>query len=187
MKESVLKVIADSKTGRILGAQAVGLGPSDKFIDIVSMALLGRMDCETLGVADLAYAPPFSPALSPVISAAHVLQNKLAKRFDWTTAAEVKQQMDSARKDFVVLDVREEKEVKERRVPGSTWVPLDQLEKNLGKLDKGKETAVHCHSGVRSYKAYLKLKHAGFEKVKNVDGGLLCWTYELEGSAGQNP
>ncbi len=183
MKESVLKVIADQKTGLILGAQAAGEGPSDKFIDIVSMALLGRMDYKKLGAADLAYAPPFSPALSPVISAAHVLQNKLEGRFEWTTAAEVRNQLHAGEKDFIVLDVREEKEVKERRIPGSTWVPLDQLENRLQNLDPRKEVAVHCHSGVRSYKAVLKLKHAGFENVKNIDGGLLGWIYELEGSA----
>ncbi|MCX5907092.1 MAG: FAD-dependent oxidoreductase, partial [Deltaproteobacteria bacterium] len=181
MKESVLKVIADQKTGLLLGAQAAGEGPSDKFIDIVAMALLGRMDCEKLGAADLAYAPPFSPALSPVLSAAHVLQNKREKIFEWTTAAEVKKKLDAGQKEFLVLDVRDEKEVKERRIPGSTWVSLDQLGKNLAKLDKGKEISVHCHSGVRSYKAYLQLKHAGFDNIKNIDGGLLCWTYETEG------
>ncbi len=185
MKESVLKVIADQKTGRILGAQAAGEGPSDKFIDIVAMALLGGMDCEKLGAADLAYSPPFSPALSPVISAAHVLQNKREKRFEWTTAAEVQKKLAAGQRDFIVLDVRDEKEVKEKRIGGSTWVPLEQLGKNLDKLDKGKEMAVHCRSGVRSYKAYLKLKQAGFENIKNVDGGLLCWTYELEGSGPQ--
>ncbi|MCX5914147.1 MAG: hypothetical protein NTV04_19710 [Deltaproteobacteria bacterium] len=34
--------------------------------------------------------------------------------------------------------------------------------------------------GVRSYKACLKLKHRAFVNVKNVDGGLLCWFYDLE-------
>jgi len=181
MKESVLKVIADRKTGRVLGAQAVGEGPSDKFIDTISMALLARMDCETLGAADLAYSPPFSPALSPILSAAHVLQNKREGRFEWIAAAEVKKRLDSGSKEFLLLDVREEKEVKEKRIPGSTWIPLPTLEKNLHGLDLTKEIAVHCHSGVRSYKAYLKLKHRGFPKIKNVDGGILCWTYGMEG------
>jgi len=44
-KESALKVIADKETGRILGGQAVGEGPSDKFIDRLAMALAGRMTC----------------------------------------------------------------------------------------------------------------------------------------------
>jgi NADPH-dependent 2,4-dienoyl-CoA reductase/sulfur reductase-like enzyme/rhodanese-related sulfurtransferase len=182
MKESVLKVIADQKSGRILGAQAVGEGPSDKFIDVISMALLGRMDCSTLGNADLAYSPPFSPALSPVLVAAHVLQNKREKVFEWITADEVKNKLERAADEFVLLDVREEKEVKEKRIPGSLWIPLGQLEENIGKLDNKKEIAIHCHSGARSYKGYLKLKHKGFKNIKNVDGGILCWPEELKGA-----
>jgi len=182
MKESVLKVIADQKSGRILGAQAVGEGPSDKFIDVISMALLGRMDCSTLGNADLAYSPPFSPALSPVLVAAHVLQNKREKVFEWITADEVKNKLERAADKFVLLDVREEKEVKEKRIPGSLWIPLGQLEENIGKLDNKKEIAIHCHSGARSYKGYLKLKHKGFKNIKNVDGGILCWPEELKGA-----
>ena len=76
-RESILKVVADQKSGRILGAQAMGEGPSDKFIDTVAMALQGRMTCDQLATADLAYSPPFSPALSPVIVAANVLLNKI--------------------------------------------------------------------------------------------------------------
>ena len=47
-KESTLKVIADKKTGRILGGQAIGEGPSDKFMDILAMALHGKMTCQEL-------------------------------------------------------------------------------------------------------------------------------------------
>lgn len=182
MKESVLKVIADQNSGRILGAQAVGEGPSDKFIDVISMAILGGLDCLTLGNADLAYSPPFSPALSPIIVAAHVLQNKREKVFEWISPEEAKVKLEHAPDEFVLLDVREEKEVKERRIPGSLWIPLGQIEKNLNKLDKEKEIAIHCHSGARSYKGYLRLRHKGFHKIKNVDGGILCWPEELKGA-----
>ncbi len=179
-RESVLKIIADKKTGRILGAQALGEGPSDKFIDIVAMALHGKMTCSQLAMVDLAYSPPFSPALSPVIVAANVLLNKLEGKLEWLSAAEVRGKMETDRDTFAILDVRDLKEVQEKRIPGSIWIPVEELEKRLGELDRDKELAVHCHSGVRSYKACLKLKHRGFEKVKNVDGGLLCWCYDLE-------
>jgi rhodanese-related sulfurtransferase len=78
------------------------------------------------------------------------------------------------------LDVRDENEVKEKRIPHSIWIPLEELKKRVGELDKKKEIAVHCESGVRSYKACLKLRHDGFENVKNIDGGMLCWCYDLE-------
>jgi rhodanese-related sulfurtransferase len=183
-RESVLKLIADKKTGRILGAQASGEGPSDKFIDIVAMALHGKMTCSQLATADLAYSPPFSPALSPVIVAANVLLNKLEGKLEWLSAAEVKGKMVTDRDTFAILDVRDLKEVQEKRIPRSIWIPAEELEKRLGELDRDKELAVHCHSGLRSYKACLKLKHRGFEKVKNVDGGLLCWCYDREQERG---
>jgi NADPH-dependent 2,4-dienoyl-CoA reductase/sulfur reductase-like enzyme/rhodanese-related sulfurtransferase len=180
-KESTLKVIADRETGRILGGQAVGEGPSDKFIDILAMALHGRMTCRDLASVDLAYAPPFSPALSPVIVAANVLMNKLEGKVEGIQASEVRERMKTAKDSFQLVDVREEDEVKKQRIPNSIWVPLGELKKRAGGLDKRKETAVHCHSGQRSYKAFLKLKHEGFENVKNVDGGILCWCYDMEG------
>ena len=183
-KESTLKVIAEKETGRILGGQAVGEGPSDKFIDILAMALHGRMTCRELASVDLAYAPPFSPALSPVIVAANVLMNKLEGTVEGIQASEVRERMKTSKESFQLVDVREEDEVKKQRIPNSIWIPLGELKKRAGELDKRKETAVHCHSGQRSYKAFLKLKHEGFENVKNVDGGMLCWCYDMESASG---
>jgi NADPH-dependent 2,4-dienoyl-CoA reductase/sulfur reductase-like enzyme/rhodanese-related sulfurtransferase len=184
-KESALKVIADEKTGRILGGQAVGEGPSDKFIDIVAMALHGKMTCKELASVDLTYAPPYSPVLSPIVVAANVLMNKLEGKVKGITASEVKGKLQTAKASFQVLDVREEEEVKIKRISDSHWIPLAELKKRMGELDKKKEIAVHCESGLRSYKACLKLRHEGFENVKNVDGGMLCWCYEQESEEGR--
>jgi NADPH-dependent 2,4-dienoyl-CoA reductase/sulfur reductase-like enzyme/rhodanese-related sulfurtransferase len=179
-KESTLKVITDKDTGRILGGQAIGEGPSDKFIDILAMALHAKMTCEELASVDLSYAPPFSPVLSPVIVAANVLLNKLEGRVKGIQASEVREKLETSRESFQVLDVREEDEVKKKRIPGSVWIPLGELRKRITELDKSKETVVHCESGLRSYKACLKLRHEGFENVKNVDGGMLYWCYDME-------
>jgi NADPH-dependent 2,4-dienoyl-CoA reductase/sulfur reductase-like enzyme/rhodanese-related sulfurtransferase len=179
-KESALKVIADKETGRILGGQAIGEGPSDKFIDILAMALHGKMTCRELANVDLAYAPPFSPVLSPIIVAANVLTNKLEGKVEGIQASEVREKLGTSKEAFQVLDVIEEDEVKGKRIPNSTWIPYGELKKRFNELDKAKEIAVHCESGLRSYKACLKLQHEGFENVKNIDGGMLCWCYDLE-------
>jgi NADPH-dependent 2,4-dienoyl-CoA reductase/sulfur reductase-like enzyme/rhodanese-related sulfurtransferase len=179
-KESALKVIADEKTGRILGGQAIGEGPSDKFIDILAMAIHGKLTCRGLASVDLAYAPPYSPVLSPIIVAANVLMNKLEGKVKGIPASEVREKLRSSKESFQVLDVREEEEVKEKRIPDSLWISYGELKKRIEELDKKKEIAVHCESGLRSYKAYLKLHHEGFENVKNVDGGMLCWCYDVE-------
>ena len=72
-----LKVVADAKDGRLLGAQAVGRGAVDKTIDIAATALLGSLSCFDLENADLAYAPPFSPVLSPIMVAASILSKQI--------------------------------------------------------------------------------------------------------------
>ena len=179
-KESALKVIADKETGRVLGGQAIGEGPSDKFIDILAMALHAKMTCRELANVDLAYAPPFSPVLSPIIVAANVLSNKLDGKIEGIQASEVREKLEKQKEYFQILDVREEDEVKEKRIPNTIWIPYGDLKKRMSEIDKEKEVAVHCESGLRSYKACLRLRHEGFKNVKNIDGGMLCWCYELE-------
>ncbi len=179
-KEAMLKVIADQRTGRILGGQALGEGPSDKFIDILAMALHGKMTCHQMANVDLSYAPPFSPAMSPVIVAANALANKLEGKVIGIQASEVRTKLETAKEAFQVVDIREKEEVELKRIPNSTWIPYAELEVRLDEIDKNKEVAVQCESGLRSYKACLKLQHEGFKHVKNLDGGMLCWCYDLE-------
>ena len=92
----------------------------------------------------------------------------------------MKEKLETSRESFQVLHVREEDEVKKKRIPNSVWIPLGELKKRVSELDKGKEIAVHCESGLRSYKACLRLRYEGFENVKNIDGGMLCWCYDME-------
>ncbi len=70
-----LKLIADGETGRLLGAEAAGSG-TDKLIDVCATALWGRLSYPDLIDIDLAYSPPYGPALSPVIQAATILSGK---------------------------------------------------------------------------------------------------------------
>lgn len=158
----------------------MGEGPSDKFIDILAMALHSKMTCRELANVDLAYAPPFSPVLSPIIVAANVLSNKLDGKVEGIQASAVREKLEAQKENFQVIDVREENEVKEKRIPNTLWIPYGDLKKRMSELNKGKEIAVHCESGLRSYKACLKLRQEGFENVKNIDGGLLCWCYDVE-------
>lgn len=71
-----LKLIVDKQSDRLLGAESAGSG-ADKLIDICATAIWGKLRVEDLVNIDLAYAPPFSPTLSPVIQVATVLSGKL--------------------------------------------------------------------------------------------------------------
>ena len=72
-----LTLIADAKSGRLLGAQAVGENGVDKAIDTIAAGLWGELTAHDMSEIDLAYAPPYSPVISPVQVVAQVLRKKL--------------------------------------------------------------------------------------------------------------
>jgi NADPH-dependent 2,4-dienoyl-CoA reductase/sulfur reductase-like enzyme len=65
-----VKVVADRRDGRILGAQIVGSEGAAKRIDVVATAIWNRMPVDEVASLDLSYAPPFSPVWDPVLVAA---------------------------------------------------------------------------------------------------------------------
>ncbi len=68
-----IKLIADKKTGKLLGGQAMGVGDSDKRINTLTTALLGGLTVDEFARNDLTYAPPFSTTIDPLLDAAQIL------------------------------------------------------------------------------------------------------------------
>lgn len=81
------------------------------------------------------------------------------------------------RENAQVLDVREAAEFTAGHIPNAKPIPLAQLEKRIGELEKFKDTPliVACQSGVRSGKACATLRKAGFNQVFNLNGGTPSW------------
>ena len=77
VKNITLKLVADKRTHKILGAQAIGCGDADKRVNTVSVGLLRGITVEELIDVDLTYAPPFSTSIDILISAAQILKSKL--------------------------------------------------------------------------------------------------------------
>ena len=69
-REMTVKVIAEQRSGRLLGAQIVGREGSAKRIDVFATALWHGMGVEEMTMMDLSYAPPFSPVWDAVLIAA---------------------------------------------------------------------------------------------------------------------
>ncbi|MFI6460218.1 FAD-dependent oxidoreductase [Streptomyces sp. NPDC050538] len=65
-----VKMLAERRTGRLLGVQIVGREGAAKRVDIAAVALTARMTVEQMTALDLGYAPPFSPVWDPVLVAA---------------------------------------------------------------------------------------------------------------------
>ncbi|MEU8895582.1 FAD-dependent oxidoreductase [Nocardia sp. NPDC048505] len=74
-----VKMLAERRTGRLLGAQIVGREGAGKRVDIAAVALTARMTVEQMTALDLGYAPPFSPVWDPVLVAARKAVSAVAK------------------------------------------------------------------------------------------------------------
>jgi NADPH-dependent 2,4-dienoyl-CoA reductase/sulfur reductase-like enzyme len=64
-----VKVLAEKRSGKLLGAQIVGRADSAKRIDVFATAIWHSMDVEEMTFMDLSYAPPFSPVWDAVLVA----------------------------------------------------------------------------------------------------------------------
>jgi NADPH-dependent 2,4-dienoyl-CoA reductase/sulfur reductase-like enzyme len=64
-----IKLIAEKRTGTLLGAQIVGRTEAAKRIDALAVAVWNRMTVEEMTALDLSYAPPFAPVWDPVLIA----------------------------------------------------------------------------------------------------------------------
>jgi NADPH-dependent 2,4-dienoyl-CoA reductase/sulfur reductase-like enzyme len=65
-----VKMLAERRTGRLLGVQIVGREGAGKRVDVPATALTAAMTVEQMTALDLGYAPPFSPVWDPVLVAA---------------------------------------------------------------------------------------------------------------------
>ncbi|WP_030544350.1 FAD-dependent oxidoreductase [Streptomyces albus] len=65
-----VKMLAERRTGRLLGVQIVGREGAGKRVDVAAVALTAGMTVEQMTALDLGYAPPFSPVWDPVLVAA---------------------------------------------------------------------------------------------------------------------
>ncbi|MDB5761154.1 MAG: rhodanese-like protein [Herminiimonas sp.] len=77
----------------------------------------------------------------------------------------------------IILDVRDPAEFAAGHVREAKNIPLKELPKRVGELDrfKSKSVIIVCATGVQSSKAAAQLKNAGFNGVYSLNGGLAAW------------
>jgi adenylyltransferase/sulfurtransferase len=96
---------------------------------------------------------------------------------------ELKRRLDGGER-IAIVDVREPHEwalgtIRERDV---RLIPLGDLPARLHELDGAAEIVTQCRSGARSAKAQAILQGAGFGRVRNLTGGILAWSDEVDPS-----
>lgn len=77
---------------------------------------------------------------------------------------DLKAVIDSKKKDYTIVDVRDKSEYVEGHIPGAVNIPVSSFATRSGELDKHKTIIVYCNAGNRSYKAYRKLMKLGYKK-----------------------
>lgn len=76
---------------------------------------------------------------------------------------------------IVIIDVRDEKDVKKGTFPGALNIPINELEKKIGTLPKDKPVVFTCATGARSGEAYDTVKMlAGDVKAYFLDADVSC-------------
>ncbi|QEP43210.1 rhodanese-like domain-containing protein [Ectothiorhodospiraceae bacterium BW-2] len=80
-------------------------------------------------------------------------------------------------RDALLIDVREEGEVKEGYILNSLHIPLRDLGKRLDELEsyRARPLIVGCRSGSRSAMACGTLRKQQFAEVYNLRGGVMAW------------
>ena len=82
----------------------------------------------------------------------------------------------------VLLDVREPHEWAIARLPRARLLPLNDLPDALDTLVRSDEIVVYCHHGLRSAAAVDWLREQGFERARNLVGGIDRWTRDVDPS-----
>jgi len=101
---------------------------------------------------------------------------------EWeTTSIDLKKRLDAG-DDVLILDVREPNEYQICKIPGSVLIPLGELPRRYAELPHDKDIVAHCKMGGRSAKATDFLRSVGFNRVKNLKGGILDWIDKVDPS-----
>ena len=177
-KNMTLKVVFDRTDGRILGAQAVGFGGTEKRIDVLATAIRAGFTAEDLTELDLCYAPPYSSAKDPVNMAGYVIGNIL----NGVVCQHTWKDVEKLAKDenALFLDVQTRGEYEAAHLAGAVNIPVDELRARMGELDKSKTVYVNCYSGLRSYIACRMLSANGY-RCSNLAGGIRFYKVVAEG------
>lgn len=163
-----IKLVFSPSSGKILGAQIVGMKGVDKRIDILATAIRGAMTVYDLEELELAYAPPYSSAKDPINIAGFVAANILkgdVENIYWDEFSDLDREKD------ILIDLRNQDELDTAGViEGALHIPLNELREKLPELDKEKNYIPFCAVGLRGYLGHRVLVQNGFHS-KNLSGG----------------
>jgi NADPH-dependent 2,4-dienoyl-CoA reductase/sulfur reductase-like enzyme/rhodanese-related sulfurtransferase/two-component sensor histidine kinase len=174
-----VKMTACRESKKLLGVQIVGRGEVAKRIDIAAIVISKHGNADDILTVDLGYAPSYSSAVSAIVLAANVLQNKLEGLFEGVSANDVQSLLQEKAEECVFLDVRTPREYEEERIPGFDLIPIENLRRRIDEILPDRRVILVSQSGSRAYQASLILKAHEFKKVAILEGGLHMWPFAV--------
>ncbi len=165
-----LKLVFETPTGRILGAQAIGKDAADRRINVIAALISMGGTLDDLKETELCYAPVVGTAKDAVHMAALVGLNLLDGRFRQVPVSAVRGLVESG---AYIVDVREKGEYAASHLKNAVNIPLSELRNRMGEIPKDRPVYLHCRSSQRSYNAIMALQQHGFDNVINIAGSYL--------------
>ncbi len=142
----------------------LGAGAVDKMVDIAVTGICQNMKLDDFDTMDFAYAPPFSTAIHPFVTACYILENKLDGVLDSMSPSEY---ASGAAKDYTVLDA-----LPAPSIPNARWINLSKVTEPVEGLDKDAKLLLVCAKGKRGYFLQNRLKALGYTNTRVLEGGI---------------
>ena len=95
---------------------------------------------------------------------------------------ELKEFLDQADTNPLLLDVREPWEFERCHIPNSTLVPMRQIPNEIQNLSPDQEIVVICHHGIRSRAVANYLAQHDFTNIINLSTGVDGWAKDIDSS-----
>lgn len=159
----IVKLTAETTTRKLLGLQVLGAGAVDKMTDIAVVGISQGMKLDDFDTLDFSYAPPFSTAIHPFVTACYILENKIDGLFTTMSPAEYAA---GAAKEYTVLDVQPAP-----AIPNARFIDLAAVNGPIEGLDKDAKLLLVCAKGKRGYFLQNRLKSYGYTNTKVLEGG----------------
>lgn len=94
---------------------------------------------------------------------------------------ELKRRLDAG-EALCVLDVREVGELAICRIAGALHIPMGEILRRHGELDRARPIVCVCHHGMRSANVAAALERLGFPAILNLAGGIERWATDVDPS-----
>jgi rhodanese-related sulfurtransferase len=167
-----IKLIADSATKAVLGAQAYGRGDVVRQIQVAASAITSAKTISDVFGLDLGYSPAFNNPIDIVQTACLVLASKMEGFVNTMTL----ERFDREKGALCIIDVSPFSEHVAGAIPGSVNVPLENLRREGIPFDKKDRCVLYSRTSSRAYEAYRYLITKGYARLSILEGGFVYWS-----------